>query len=117
MVSIFFPNVEMELVDWYNGLNTAIGDETRQNILIALLEGTCEGMRVGEITTKTHLSRPAVSHHLKILCDAKILSVRHEGTKNYYFFNPDESQMKKMAQLFGRIAELIELYSDHKDAK
>ncbi len=99
------------------GLITAIGDETRQNIIIALFEGSCEGMRVGEITAKTHLSRPAVSHHLKILCDAKILSVRHDGTKNYYFFNPDESQVKKMAQLFGHIAELIQQYSNHKEVK
>ncbi|MGR5875393.1 ArsR/SmtB family transcription factor [Bacillus pacificus] len=28
-------------------------------------------MRVGEITRKTHLSRPAVSHHIKVLKDAK----------------------------------------------
>lgn len=44
----------------------ALGDETRQQIVIALLESDGHGIRVGEIT-KTHLSRPAVSHHLKIL--------------------------------------------------
>jgi hypothetical protein len=48
---------------------------------------------------------------------ARILSVRHEGTKNYYFFNLDESHVKKMAQLFEHIAELIEEYSDCKDVK
>ena len=41
----------------------ALGDENRQHIVIVLLEN-CGGMRVGEITERTHLSRPAVSHHL-----------------------------------------------------
>ncbi len=63
----------------------AIGDETRQAILKTLIEGPQNpGMRVGEIRLNTHLSRPAVSHHLKILKDAQIVSVRKEGTINYY---------------------------------
>ncbi|MEB9981521.1 ArsR family transcriptional regulator, partial [Bacillus cereus] len=44
----------------------AIGDETRQAILLVLMETECQtGLRVGEITKQTHLSRPAVSHHLR----------------------------------------------------
>ena len=39
----------------------ALGDETRQQILVALLENEKIGMRVPEITARTHLSRPAVS--------------------------------------------------------
>ena len=46
----------------------------------------CNGVRVGTITEKTHLSRPAVSHHIQILKEAGILKVRKEGTKNYYYF-------------------------------
>lgn len=66
----------------------AIGDETRQNIILALMESTCDvGMRVGEITARTHLSRPAVSHHLKILKDAKLVDMRKEGTMNFYSIN------------------------------
>lgn len=41
----------------------AIGDETRQLIILSLMKGTYPGIRVGEITKGTHLSRPAVSHH------------------------------------------------------
>ena len=62
---------------------SAIGDETRQLILLALLESDFNGIRVGELTEKTHLSRPAVSHHLKILKEAEIVNVRREGTKNF----------------------------------
>ena len=43
----------------------ALGDETRQQVIMTLLESGRVGLRVGEITAKTHLSRPAVSHHLK----------------------------------------------------
>jgi ArsR family transcriptional regulator len=66
----------------------AIGDETRQSIILTLMEVPCEeGMRVGDITARTHLSRPAVSHHLKILLDAGMVGVTPKGTKNFYWLN------------------------------
>ncbi|WP_341478160.1 hypothetical protein [Clostridium chromiireducens] len=34
---------------------TAIGDETRQLIILSLSKGTYPGMRVGEITRRTNL--------------------------------------------------------------
>lgn len=43
--------------------------------------GECNGVRVGAITKKTNLSRPAVSHHLGILKDAGLVKMRREGTK------------------------------------
>lgn len=47
------------------------------------METECQtGLRVGEITKQTHLSRPAVSHHLRILREAGIILMRKEGTKN-----------------------------------
>jgi ArsR family transcriptional regulator len=66
----------------------AIGNETRQSILISLAQGTQHlGMRVGEIERHTHLSRPAISHHLRVLKNAGIVSVHREGTKNFYRLN------------------------------
>ena len=62
----------------------ALGDETRQQIIMALLEAEECGLRVGEITARTHLSRPAVSHHLKILRDAGIIALRRADTMNFY---------------------------------
>lgn len=76
---------------------TAVGDESRIHLIIQMMQmNHCNGVRVGEITEKTHLSRPAVSHHLQILKDAGILSVRKEGTKNYYFFDSDQKSMKQL---------------------
>lgn len=93
----------------------ALGDETRQLIIIALIEGDCNGIRVGEITKKTHLSRPAVSHHLRILKDAGIIDMRREGTRNYYYVNSSETQWRELTELMNYIYELVKDASCNKD--
>lgn len=87
---------------------TAIGDETRQLILLALLESDLNGIRVGEIAQKTHLTRPSVSHHLQILKDARIVAMRREGTKNYYYLSTDETQWKEISDLINRVYASIQ---------
>ena len=87
---------------------SAIGDETRQLILLALLESDFNGIRVGELTEKTHLSRPAVSHHLKILKEAEIVNVRREGTKNFYYLDSKKSQWEDLTELMNLIFEGIQ---------
>ena len=68
----------------------ALGDENRRHLILEMIQmEQCNGVRVGTITEKTHLSRPAVSHHIQILKEAGILKVRKEGTKNYYYFDAD----------------------------
>lgn len=76
---------------------TALGDETRQHLMLEMMRsGHCSGIRVCEITEKTNLSRPAVSHHLQILKDAGIVRMRKEGTKNYYYFDPEMESFEKL---------------------
>lgn len=91
----------------------AIGDQTRQSIIITLLSAGCEGMRVGEITKKTHLSRPAVSHHIKILKDAKVVNLNRQGTMNYYYLDPTKSTIGLLKSLTKHIEEYMK---DHWDA-
>lgn len=91
---------------------SAIGDETRQLILLTLLESDFNGVRVGEISKKTHLSRPAVSHHLQILKRVGIINVRREGTKNYYYLDSNESQWKDIKDLINLIFEGIQHISE-----
>ena len=82
---------------------TAIGDETRQYLILEMMKmGSCMGVRVGDITEKTNLSRPAVSHHLQIMKDAGIVKVRKEGTKNYYYFDPE-------MEAFGQLISTLQL--------
>ena len=76
--------IEEDLKKSKNILN-ALCDENRQNILLVLLENcSTGGIRVDDIAKRVNLSRPAVSHHLKILLDNNIVSIEHIGTKNYY---------------------------------
>ena len=86
----------------------ALGDETRQQIIMALLEAEECGLRVGEITARTHLSRPAVSHHLKILRDAGIIALRRAGTMNFYHIAAVDAQWAQLKQLVDRVYELVQ---------
>lgn len=85
----------------------AIGDPTRQQIVLALLSSGCGGVRVGEVTARSHLSRPAVSHHLGILKDAGLINMRREGTKNYYYFDANQSLWAEILELFQLTNELV----------
>ena len=66
----------------------ALGDEMRLTIIKTLAHAVRtdhpEGLNVNEITRQTSLSRPAISHHLKILKDSGLVEVRRRGTSNYY---------------------------------
>lgn len=75
---------------------------------MALIQGPQKpGMRVGEIRLQTHLSRPAVSHHLKILKEAQIISVHTEGTRNFYRLDAG-SKLKSLKNLASEIDKLFE---------
>lgn len=60
----------------------ALGDENRQHIVVQLLQ--THKMSVNEITDSTPLSRPAVSHHLKILHQAGLVDIEKQGTQRLY---------------------------------
>ena len=90
-----------ELFKKSRNILVAIGDENRQHLILMMMSShKPSGLRVGEITSKTNLSRPAVSHHLKILKDAGLVKVRKEGTKNYYYFDGDQEVMDNLIEMF-----------------
>lgn len=85
----------------------ALGDESRQHIILAMMSMEHKnGSRAVDIAEKTNLSRPAVSHHLQILKDAGIIKSRKEGTKIYYYFDPD---MKTMNALIDALRLAIDI--------
>lgn len=84
----------------------AMGDETRQQIFVALLESEGRAMRVGELTEKTHLSRPAVSHHLQILRRAGLVDVRHAGTMNFYYVSGNRRCWAGLKRLFDDVYDV-----------
>ena len=94
-------------------LLTALGDENRQHLILEMMQmGECQGVRVGTITEKTHLSRPAVSHHIKILKEAGILKMRREGTKNYYYLDADTESMHQLLFMIRHAIGIMEEMRD-----
>ncbi|MED1739620.1 metalloregulator ArsR/SmtB family transcription factor [Bacillus swezeyi] len=66
-------------------------DSNRQEILVLLYD---EGeMSVSQISDRLSLSRPAISHHLKHLLDAKIVTVQKRATERYYALSLEHSIM------------------------
>lgn len=91
----------------------ALGDENRQHLILEMMQmGECNGVRVGKITEKTNLSRPAVSHHLQILKGAGLINMRREGTKNYYYFDVDTEAIDQLLQMLTHVKEIMEHLPD-----
>src|SRR3954468_22528248 len=44
---------------------------------------------VGELARMARITQPAVSQHLRILRDARLVTARREGTRSYYRANPE----------------------------
>lgn len=91
----------------------ALGDENRQHLMLEMMRMEhCGGIRVGAITKKSHLSRPAVSHHIQILKDAGILKMRREGTMNYYYFDADMDAMNRLINMLKHAKNIMEQLPD-----
>ncbi|BAU48777.1 ArsR family transcriptional regulator [Sulfurifustis variabilis] len=90
--------------DWvgYPRFFAALGDTIRQQIL--LLFQTNEEICVNEITRLFELSRPAISHHLKVLRDANVLVSEKRGKEVYYRVNHAhcEQVLRAVQRRFGR---------------
>lgn len=63
----------------------ALGDATRRAIVARLLDGP---MPVGELARGFPVSRPAISQHLRVLKEAKLVADRAEGTRRLYELDP-----------------------------
>ncbi len=63
-----------------------LADETRQEIMKCLC---CVSLSVNEVVEKLDgkVNQPTVSHHLKLLADAQLVSVRQEGRQRFYTLN------------------------------
>lgn len=95
------------------GILAALGDSNRQHMILTMMQmGKCGGARVGDITSSTNLSRPAVSHHLRILKDAGIVKVRKEGTKNYYYFDANAEAMERLVSMLCHAEEIMKALPD-----
>jgi DNA-binding transcriptional ArsR family regulator len=65
---------------------TALGDPTRRAIFERLAD---RPRAVGELASELPISRPAVSQHLKVLKDARLVIDRRDGARRIYQLDPD----------------------------
>jgi len=65
---------------------TALGDPTRRAIFERLAD---RPSAVGELARELPVSRPAVSQHLKVLKDARLVVDRPAGNRRIYQLDPE----------------------------
>jgi ArsR family transcriptional regulator, arsenate/arsenite/antimonite-responsive transcriptional repressor len=88
-------------------LFNALGDPIRQQLILLMMDGTRKS--VAELAAQTELSRPTISHHLKILKDAHIIASQKVGTKIYY--------CPQMGAYFEPVKELVNTIVALEDGK
>lgn len=89
----------------------ALGDPTRRLLFERLRQGSCS---VTELISIVPISQPAVSQHLKVLRDARLVRVEKKGRQRIYHLNPvglaelkqyTESLWDDVLRAFGEEAE------------
>ena len=63
-----------------------LADETRQKIMKLCC---CNWLSVSEIVERLNVTQPTVSHHLAILREAGLVSIREEGKQTFYSLNQE----------------------------
>jgi DNA-binding transcriptional ArsR family regulator len=89
----------------------ALGDPTRRLLFERLRQSSCS---VSELISIVPITQPAVSQHLKILREAKLVRVEKRGRQRIYHLNPvglaelrqyTESVWDDVLRAFGEEAE------------
>lgn len=70
----------------YGSTLVALADPTRRLLYERLRRGP---LTVGDLTRYARVSQPAVSQHLRVLREARLVSHRALGTRHYYEATPD----------------------------
>lgn len=76
----------------------ALGDKYRQDIVMLLAKD--ERLNVTQIAERMPLSRPAISHHLKVLLHAGLITLERVSRENFYSLTLDValSDLRKLVE-------------------
>jgi DNA-binding transcriptional ArsR family regulator len=104
-------------VDAYiqNGL-TALGDPTR----LAIFEMLGDHPRaVNQLAAGLPVSRPAVSQHLRVLKDARLVRDRRDGARRIYELNPEGLALLRdhFAQLWDQALSAFKKFAEEEHQK
>ena len=91
----------------YAEVLTALADPTRRHILEALRE---QPRTVTELATDQPVSRPAVSQHLKVLAEARLVRVEAHGNRRVYSVRRDGlDELRRYLERFW--SDVLDAYS------
>jgi DNA-binding transcriptional ArsR family regulator len=90
----------------------ALGDPQRRAILALLGD---EPRAVGELASLLPVTRPAVSHHLRLLKEAGLVSDERIGTRRIYALRRDglEAVERYLEQVWGDVATRFRLAAEN----
>lgn len=83
----FRPPRRLEDLTALSELCKALGDSTRLN-MVQLLAMAQRPLCVCELESQFDLSQPTISHHLRILREAGVVTTSRQGTWVFYELNP-----------------------------
>ena len=84
----------------------ALGDEIRQKLILDIVDAHETGINVTNLSAKSKLSRPAISHHLKVLKDSGLVKPIKVGTQIFYRINLKKN-LESIAALISSVQEII----------
>jgi ArsR family transcriptional regulator, arsenate/arsenite/antimonite-responsive transcriptional repressor len=85
---VVYPDIEREHAERMALVAKAIGDPIRMQ-LVDVLRKHAGKVCVCELVPLFDLSQPTVSHHLKVLREARLVGSERRGLWAYYYVNPD----------------------------
>jgi ArsR family transcriptional regulator, arsenate/arsenite/antimonite-responsive transcriptional repressor len=85
---VVYPDVERDHAARMASIAKALGDPVRLQ-LVDVLRKHAGKVCVCELVPLFELSQPTVSHHLKVLREARIVGSEREGLWAYYYVIPD----------------------------
>ena len=97
----------MKIADPEIQLLQAVADPVRLSI-VRQLGGSPDAVCACDFTECCTVSQPTVSHHLKVLRDAGVVTTRREGTYIYYRLSPDFAT--RWADLSATLAGLVAIH-------
>ncbi|MBO4320472.1 MAG: winged helix-turn-helix transcriptional regulator [Treponema sp.] len=89
----------------------AMSDEYRQKLIMDIAEAGKEGINVSNLSAKSRLSRPAISHHLKVLKDSGLIKPKKVGTQIFYQLNLSE-KFKTVSSLISAMESILKKVQD-----
>lgn len=91
----------------------ALGDEFRQHLIIEIAAAGEKGINVTDLAENSKLSRPAISHHLKVLKDMGMIAPEKIGTQIFYKLALHKD-LEKLSDFINSINKVIESLKEEK---